>query len=58
MKEMSILPFGESEYNELLRQAVAVINQARTTIAIRANNTTNTVFNANLHFYQRTFMSF
>lgn len=44
MKEMSILPFGESEYNELLRQAVAVIDQARTSIAIQANNTISNAY--------------
>jgi predicted nuclease of restriction endonuclease-like (RecB) superfamily len=44
MKEMSILPFGESEYNELLRQAVAVIDQARTSVAIQANNTISNAY--------------
>ncbi len=44
MKEMSILPFGESEYYELLRQAVAVIDQARTSIAIQANNTISNAY--------------
>ena len=44
MKEMSILPFGESEYDELLRQAVAVIDQARTSVAIQANNTISNAY--------------
>ena len=38
------MPLGESEYNELLRQAVAVIDQARTTIAIQANNTISNAY--------------
>ena len=41
---MSILPFGESEYDELLRQAVAVIDQARTSVAIQANNTISNAY--------------
>ena len=39
MGNVTIQPFGESDYNELLRQAVAVIDQARTSLAVHINNT-------------------
>lgn len=44
MGKLTVLPFGESEYNELLRQAVAVIDQARTTLAIQVNNTVSNAY--------------
>ena len=39
MTELNLMPLGEQEYNELLRQAVAVIDQARSSLAIQVNNT-------------------
>lgn len=40
MTKMTITSsFGESDYNELLRQAVAVIDKARASIALHTNNT-------------------
>lgn len=39
MTELNLMPLGEQEYNELLRQAVAVIGQARSSLAIQVNNT-------------------
>lgn len=39
MTKMIVSPIGESDYNELLRQAVAVIDQARASIAFHANST-------------------
>ena len=39
MTKMIVSPIGESDYNELLRQAVAVIDQARASIALHANST-------------------
>ena len=44
MGKLTVMPFGESEYNELLRQAVAVIDQARTTLAIQVNNTVSNAY--------------
>ena len=44
MGKLTVLPFGESEYNELLRQAVAVIDQARTSLAIQVNNTVSNAY--------------
>ena len=39
MTKMNVLPIGESDYNELLRQPVAVIDQTRASIALHANST-------------------
>ena len=39
MTELNLMPLGEQEYNELLRQAVAVIDQERSSLAIQVNNT-------------------
>ena len=33
---MTLIPFGESDYNELLLQAVAVLDQARSSLAINS----------------------
>lgn len=37
--KMTLIPFGESDYNELLLQAVAVLDQARSSIAIKISDT-------------------
>ncbi len=42
MTKMTLSPIGESDYNELLRQAVAVIDQARASIALHVNSTIST----------------
>ena len=39
MTEMNLMPLGEQEYNELLLQAVAEIDQERSSLAIQVNNT-------------------
>lgn len=36
---MTLIPFGESDYNELLLQAVAVLDQARSSLAIKISDT-------------------
>ena len=37
--KMTLIPFGESDYNELLLQAVAVLDQARSSLAIKISDT-------------------
>ena len=37
--KMTLTPFGESDYNELLLQAVAVLDQARSSLAIKISDT-------------------
>ena len=44
MREMTTIQFGESEYDELLRQAVAVIDQARASVALQANDTISNAY--------------
>ena len=36
--------FGESEYSELLRQAVAVLDQARSSVALQVNKTVSMAY--------------
>ena len=43
MKQSTCSLIGEVDYNELLRQAVAVIDQARASIALYVNTTISVV---------------
>ena len=43
MKEVIVTPFGESDYNELLRQAVAEIENGRRTLARQLTATVSNI---------------
>lgn len=44
MNIVDIVPLGETDYNELLRQAVAVIEQTRTSVAVQVNSSISNAY--------------